>query len=72
MKEVMLLLVFITLVWLTVAQDKCTGKPNTIPVITSPPHQIATAKNGALYQITEVQPPLNVLHVYGSPYEVEM
>lgn len=53
-----------------VAGFNCPGStPNTQPPITSPPTFIKSSLNGKLYMSTAVNPPIRVLHVWGTAYE---
>jgi len=52
------------------SQSSCTGKPNTKTIFTDAPKLISSAKNGRLYQTYASTPALNVLHVWGSPYDM--
>ena len=48
----------------------CTGKTNTLPVYDGPLTHVASVANGIKYKVDAVDPPLNVVHVYGTPYEM--
>jgi hypothetical protein len=50
--------------------NNCQGKPNLNPIFTNDPVLIATTTNGKLYQANQISPPINVLHVYGTAYEM--
>ena len=54
------------------AQTDCPGVPNTIPIYDGEPVLVANTTNGALYKSgpAELNPKLNVLHLYGSGYEM--
>jgi len=64
---VLLLLASLTLVS---AQTNCQGKPNYQPIFTSDPVFVSSSTNGKLYMMKDVDPPLWVIHVYGSPYDM--
>ena len=50
--------------------SSCTGTTNNLPVFTGEPTLVTTVPNGRKYVVDAVDPPLNVLHVYGTPYEM--
>jgi len=50
--------------------SSCSGQPNVLPVWDGEPKLVATNKNGLKYVIDAVDPPLNLVHVYGTPYEM--
>ena len=52
--------------------EGCTGQPNLNPVWADEPTLVATVENGALYAAggDTIQPNLNVLHLYGTPYQM--
>jgi len=50
--------------------SQCSGQPNTLPIYTDEPKLMNTTKNGKLYQTYAEDPPLNIIHVYGSPYDM--
>ena len=46
----------------------CTGTTNTLPVWDGEPTLLASVPNGHKYIVNAVDPPLHVVHVYGTPY----
>jgi hypothetical protein len=52
------------------SDDSCSGTQNTHPIITEDPTFIKKVENGSLYQIASMDPPLNIVHLYGTPYEM--
>ena len=54
------------------AQTDCPGVPNTIPIYDGEPVPLANTTNGALYQVgpAQLNPKLNVVHLYGNGYEM--
>ncbi len=50
--------------------EGCGGHWNTNPIITTAPRLLSTVPNGKLFLADTVQPPLLVLHVWGSHYEM--
>lgn len=50
----------------------CSGTPNVAPMWTGTPSLVATAANGLKYTTlnASVSPPITVLHVYGTSYEM--
>jgi hypothetical protein len=54
----------------TVAPQNCKGHPNLQPIFTNPPQLVRTVANGKLYVVPEVSPPLHVVHLYGTPYQM--
>merc|ERR1712137_148908 len=50
--------------------SQCPGKPNLLPISIEPPTFVNKSQHGKLYVQTSVSPPLWVLHVYGTPYEM--
>lgn len=51
------------------AQQNCHGVPNFLPVSTDAPVLVNKTTYGKFYQQTSVSPPLNILHLYGTPYD---
>jgi len=48
----------------------CTGKLNTLPINENDLVFVKSVPNGKLYQTKNIDPPINVIHVYGTPYEM--
>ena len=47
----------------------CTGEPNMIEIMNQEPKFIQKVENGLLYQLP-TSPPLNIVHLYGTPNEM--
>eukprot|EP01121_Diplochlamys_sp_Union-15-3_P011240 TRINITY_DN3231_c0_g3_i2.p1 TRINITY_DN3231_c0_g3~~TRINITY_DN3231_c0_g3_i2.p1 ORF type:complete len:430 (-),score=64.57 TRINITY_DN3231_c0_g3_i2:65-1327(-) len=68
--SVLVLLIFLfTSCFSLPADSPCSGSPNLLPV-GSDLSFVASTSNGKLYQAKSVEPPLNVLHVSGTPYQM--
>jgi len=52
------------------AADTCTGKPNLLPVNENDYVFVSSVPNGKLYTTKNIDPPISIIHVYGTPYEM--
>lgn len=54
------------------AISTCDGTVNTLPLVTEPPALVKNSTNGKLFLAgaPHVDPPLRVVHVYGTPYQM--
>ncbi len=48
----------------------CTGSPNNEPIYSDPPVFVNSTTNGKLFLLKSVEPPISVIHLYGSAYEM--
>eukprot|EP01125_Pyxidicula_operculata_P021953 TRINITY_DN878_c0_g1_i1.p1 TRINITY_DN878_c0_g1~~TRINITY_DN878_c0_g1_i1.p1 ORF type:complete len:425 (+),score=84.40 TRINITY_DN878_c0_g1_i1:435-1709(+) len=64
------LLLLILLAYPTYSQTHCDGTANNNPISTADPVLIKTVPNGKLFHAGEVQPPVGVMHVWGTAYEM--
>ena len=46
------------------------GPPNTNPILDAPPRFVATTTNGKHFQIGPSDAPIQLVHVYGSSYDM--
>eukprot|EP01094_Clydonella_sp_ATCC50884_P006231 TRINITY_DN1529_c0_g1_i1.p1 TRINITY_DN1529_c0_g1~~TRINITY_DN1529_c0_g1_i1.p1 ORF type:complete len:435 (+),score=137.22 TRINITY_DN1529_c0_g1_i1:29-1306(+) len=65
-----LLLLLLLAVSASAQSDNCQGTKNSQPVYTNAPEFLNSSANGMLFWNQNVTPPLYVLHMYGSPYEM--
>lgn len=66
----MAVVVIIGLVAQTTAQvSSCSGTPNTLPIVTSNATYISAVQHGKLYMDFGVNPPMRIVHTWGSAYE---
>jgi len=50
---------------------QCSGKPNNFPIWTGEPTFVKAVPNGKLFTLdNNVQPNINIVHVWGSPYQM--
>jgi hypothetical protein len=73
MKGLVLLVVLVAVVSMAMATavpKNCKGRPNLQPIYTNPPQLVRTVPNGKLYVVSDVNPPLRVVHLYGTPYQM--
>jgi hypothetical protein len=70
MKSKIVLYFLVALVSEIFAQSSCPGKPNLLPIDTSDPVFVSQVTNGKLFQAGSIQPQINVVHMYGSAYDV--
>jgi len=52
------------------ADPSCTGKPNTFPINENALKFVLQVPNGKLYTTQGIDPPINIIHVYGTAYEM--
>jgi len=64
-----LCVVVVVVLCLEINGQDCSGKPNTWPISTDVTF-VAETKNGKLYKVAGVSPPVFVLHLWGTPYEM--
>lgn len=50
--------------------SSCSGTTNELPVWSGDPTLVDTNSHGMKYRVDAVDPPLHVVHVYGTPYEM--
>lgn len=55
---------------LCAAWDDCSGQPNLHPIATDPPKFVKAVEHGKLFLAGNVEPPIRVVHVSGTPYEM--
>lgn len=48
----------------------CSGDWNTHAIVTDPPVYVKQVKNGKLYLLDKVTPPIRVMHLWGSHYDM--
>ena len=58
------------LVYCYSAGSSCSGSPNTFPISVDAPILMNSTTNGKYFVQNSVSPPLAIVHVYGSPYEM--
>uniref|UniRef100_A0A6B2L4U1 Acid ceramidase N-terminal domain-containing protein n=1 Tax=Arcella intermedia TaxID=1963864 RepID=A0A6B2L4U1_9EUKA len=53
-----------------VCANSCPGKPNLLPFNENDLHFVKSVPNGKLYQTSNIDPAISVVHLYGTPYQM--